>query len=260
MKIVIHLDRRGLRPAFVPLAVALAVAALVFSWSARGGQASLPHTFQAGQVIRASEVNANLQALRDEVNDNDARIGSLSQLQTTAKTTLVAAVNETFSRSRTFFFSGLSGPVSGQANSWAPGTFLASTGQSGFGQNVEISFPVDLVAGRPYHGTFRVQARDDSTSLPAPPAVPGNLVLDAYWRFEGASTTVQIIQSQVVTIAIPGGAPADVTGSFSGTVPTPGPDLRGFKPTLLRRVEIWSNASTTAEGESHNTFTFEIDY
>jgi hypothetical protein len=45
-----------------------------------GGTVEVPNTFVAGTTARASEVNANFQALRDGVNDNSARIDQNSLL------------------------------------------------------------------------------------------------------------------------------------------------------------------------------------
>ncbi len=53
---------------------------LVFSVPLIAGEVNLPHTFQPNTKAKASEVNANFNAVRDAVNDNNSRIQSLENL------------------------------------------------------------------------------------------------------------------------------------------------------------------------------------
>ena len=48
---------------------------------ASAGQADIPNTFVSGSKAVASEVNANFDAVKDAVNDNDARITSIEQVK-----------------------------------------------------------------------------------------------------------------------------------------------------------------------------------
>ncbi len=50
---------------------------LVFSVPLIAGEVNLPYTFQPNTKAKASEVNANFNAVRDAVNDNNSRIGTL---------------------------------------------------------------------------------------------------------------------------------------------------------------------------------------
>ena len=49
--------------------------------SALAGEVNLPHTFQPNTKAKASEVNANFNAVRDAVNDNNSRIQSLESFK-----------------------------------------------------------------------------------------------------------------------------------------------------------------------------------
>jgi hypothetical protein len=91
MKITLEVDLKTLRR-FV--GIALFAAVLAVPVSVIGSQVGTLITFQAGTTIKAADVNANFQAVATAIDDNDKRIGDLTQLQTTAKTNLVAAVNE----------------------------------------------------------------------------------------------------------------------------------------------------------------------
>ncbi len=50
---------------------------LVFSVPLIAGEVNLPHTFQPNTKAKAGEVNANFNAVRDAVNDNNSRISNL---------------------------------------------------------------------------------------------------------------------------------------------------------------------------------------
>ncbi len=54
---------------------------LVFSVPLIAGEVNLPHTFQPNTKAKASEVNANFNAVRDAVNDNNSRIQSLENFR-----------------------------------------------------------------------------------------------------------------------------------------------------------------------------------
>jgi hypothetical protein len=72
--------------------------------------------FKPGQVIASADMNANFQAIKTAVNDNDTRIGNLGTLTTTAKTDLVSAINEVNAVTGNFLpLAGgtLTGPITG---------------------------------------------------------------------------------------------------------------------------------------------------
>jgi hypothetical protein len=76
------------------LAIAAACAAACPLWLYGSPVGSLV-TFSPGQPIRAADFNANFKTLATAIDDTDNKCGTLSSLQTNAKTNLVAAVNET---------------------------------------------------------------------------------------------------------------------------------------------------------------------
>lgn len=94
MKITIEFDihdaLRLLRRALVPLTL-LAITIPIY---VHAGQVGALIGFSPAQTIRAAELNQNFATLRTAVDDNHARIGDLAGLQTSARTTLVSAVNE----------------------------------------------------------------------------------------------------------------------------------------------------------------------
>ncbi len=55
-----------------------AAALLAAAAGARAGQVQLPHTFTPGTTARAAQVNGNFSELASAVNDNDSRIGTLT--------------------------------------------------------------------------------------------------------------------------------------------------------------------------------------
>jgi len=57
------------------------LASFVFSALVMAGEVNLPHTFQPNTKAKASEVNANFNAVRDAVNDNNNRIQSLESFK-----------------------------------------------------------------------------------------------------------------------------------------------------------------------------------
>jgi hypothetical protein len=60
----------------------------IFSFSIAGAQTDVPHTFQAGQPARASEVNANFDALSFTINGSSADIQQLQTENATMRATI----------------------------------------------------------------------------------------------------------------------------------------------------------------------------
>jgi hypothetical protein len=92
MRVRIEFDSRRGRIAFrcgITAAVAFVVCSLAYA-----SQVGVLNTFSAGQVISSSAINTNFTALKVAINDTDNKCGDLTTLATTAKTSLVAAVNE----------------------------------------------------------------------------------------------------------------------------------------------------------------------
>ena len=114
MKIEINIDALFFRRQARHLAVFALIAGIVYPVYVLAGQAVVPSTFSSGQVIRAADVNANFASLKDAINDNDTRIGSLSGLNTSAKSNLVQAINEAAQ-------GGSQGPVGPQGPAGATG-------------------------------------------------------------------------------------------------------------------------------------------
>jgi len=54
---------------------------IAFSLPLAAGEVNLPHTFQPNTTAKSSEVNANFNAVRDAVNDNNNRIRSLENFK-----------------------------------------------------------------------------------------------------------------------------------------------------------------------------------
>jgi hypothetical protein len=93
MRVRIEFDSRRRRIAY-RCGVAVAVALVVCIPVAYASQVGVLNTFSPGQVISSSGLNANFTALKVAINDTDNKCGDLTTLATTAKTSLVAAVNE----------------------------------------------------------------------------------------------------------------------------------------------------------------------
>lgn len=55
-----------------------ATAAFVIGVSAQASEVTYPHTFQSGQPAVAAEVNANFDAVKDAVDDNDANVDAVA--------------------------------------------------------------------------------------------------------------------------------------------------------------------------------------
>jgi hypothetical protein len=94
MKITIDFDGAAARRLARFGAYALVALAVAYPVYVTGSQVGTLVQFQPGGVIKAADFNANFQAIQTAVDDNDTRIGNLTQLTTTKKSDLVSAINE----------------------------------------------------------------------------------------------------------------------------------------------------------------------
>lgn len=261
---------------FAAFGPALAVGVFVFGTGPRVDAAavgSLP-TFASGQPIRAADFNNAFSALRTAIDDNNARIGNLSVLNTTAKSDLVSAINEVRSTAGTGQTGaqgpqGPAGPTKihiaslanntpgGNSNQWTAGTQLTS--------QTTPTVRTSLVAGRPYTATVRVQTSNPANAggdTPGNPLVAGNLVLDIRWiygvyaiNFPSAAAQAQ---TAVTTVVIDAGQVNNKVVTFSGTVPMPNNTAGGYTSTHLSSVNLHVNAATTAQGQCYAVLDLEI--
>jgi hypothetical protein len=98
MKITIEVDSAQLRRFARRSAWAIGITVLVGSAYAYASQVGTLTSFSAGQLIRSADFNSNFQTIATAVNDNNTRIGDLTQLQTVSNSDLVAAINELTAR------------------------------------------------------------------------------------------------------------------------------------------------------------------
>lgn len=298
MRIVIGLDTRHAR-SLLKLGGALFVAAaVVVPALLYGGTVSSLVVFSPGTRIRAADINANFGAIQTAVNDNDARIGDLSALQTTAKSSLVAAVNEV---KATVLQPGPQGPqgpagppgsaaglalilgpthsgwgATGASNGWTAANVLAGAGPglvvSGSPGNPATGPAVfaSRVVGKQYSASLRIEtATFNLSGIPTGPGnalVAGDLVIDLKWFFgdHWSPGAASVTQTSVVTIPITQTtSPIDATVKFTGTVPA-APLVRGTAALTLIDdgnggvVQAFANAATTAQGASVNALEVTI--
>ena len=128
MKIEITVDAAFCRRMGLRLATAGLLLALLYPAVLQAGPAQTANTFAPGQTIRADSMNANFAAHKTAIDDNDSRIGDLSQLTTTAKNNLVGAINEAATASQ-----GPAGPTgsTGPAGPAGPGGPTGPAGPPG---------------------------------------------------------------------------------------------------------------------------------
>lgn len=280
MRITFDFDAASSRRGIRFLAVVMVALFAAYGVSAYASQVGSLVTFSAGQPIRAADFNQNFTALQTAINDNDTRIGTLSGLQTSAKTSVVAACNELFNKPGVTGPTGATGPtgpagptlvrltgvaesgagLGGGVNRWIAGAALA--------QVTGDPMPVTLVAGKPFTATLRIQTADPATASPGAvgnPILAGNLVVDLVWTYyASAASNAAVTQAAVATVVITAGAPNDRTVTFSGTVPAAPATAQGFATTMLgssNGAYVFAQVNggmTTATGQSVGSLTLTI--
>jgi hypothetical protein len=269
MNLTITIDGKALRPLLRTGALVALLGVLGYPAWVVASQATIPHTFQKGGLILASDFNEDFEALRAAVSDNDTRIGSLSNLQTTAKGDLVSALNEVKSTAGAQGPQGPQGPAGPSllrrvfAGSAAPGggtDQIAAGTVLAFDQQFR---PASQVAGRPYTATIRLQTVDATAGhdKPGAPIAAGNVVLDVEWQFfvgSDANTATTVTQSAVATIVLDAGVNNDKTVTFSGTAPSAPTTAGGFTTSTFGALRVKTAAATTAMAQADTTAEFDI--
>jgi hypothetical protein len=222
--------------------------------------------FQAGQSIRAADFNANFQAIKTSVDDNDRRIGNLSTLQTSNKSDLVVALNEV----RSAGVPGSQGPagatgpagptgptrliMAGFSQGGAPG---AGTNTLAAGSNVFRMFqdnpPAGLIAGKPWSCTVRLQTVSSALGgdNPGAPTTAGTLTLDMVWLYyvDSSTATVTVAQNAVGTVVLDPGVNNNKVFTFTGTVPATPSTPGGLVCNCVANTLVRVNAGSAVNGQ-----------
>jgi hypothetical protein len=221
-----------------------------------GSQVGSLVQFTSGEVIQASDFNANFDQLRTAQNDTDSRVTALQSQVATLPTASVGPQGPTGPQgpagpTLVAFNGAAASNPGGSTNAWTPGATLALV-QGG---------PSAALSGQTYSATFRLQTADpvlggDHAGMPLG---AGSLVLDLQWQFtaDGGTTRVPVVQTSVATLAV-SAAGGNLTVTFSGTVPAAPTTPGGFATTSVVGISILVNGSTTASGQSVSTLALSV--
>lgn len=128
--------------------------------------------------------------------------------------------------------------------------------------NSDDNYPFALAAGKPYELTINVQTLAVPTqgpTLPGSPIIPGDLVLDLVWRFDGVGNAVSDFIRETAKATITLDAVNNMKSvTVTGNVPSIVADANGAMLTRLISLELSVNPATTAEGQAGCAFTMKI--
>lgn len=221
---------------------------------ALGGTIGTLNVFGPGNPAKSETLNANFSMIKTAVNGSAADIGDRNALQTTAKTSLVDAINELRlirAPSSPYMLVGpakvdgvtIISPGPDFPNQWAPGATLMKL-------SLGHPLPKGDVIGKPFTGTISFETEDANVSQPGAPILGGQLVVDFFWQFDDAF----VVQTAVATFTVDAGAINRKSATIAGVVPAaPATDNQGFAPKLFQRLWVMSGAGTTAKSKARMT-------
>ena len=256
------------------LVVAGTVLAVVLGTIASGDTVRPLTTFQPGQILRSSDINANFAEVKRAVDDNSSRIGDLASLQTNARGSIVDAVNEVSGLSNRLAaletrVTTLEGRVSSlearrQFMTYSPTTFPDIIIGPSAGANVDIVLrqfdgvrhlsttvgdlnAIHAFADAPGVITIAGATLDGNRNLNPIPGGGGKLALDVVVHYDNSSGVNTFTTVSTLQLGLPAGASG--TQRFTLTLPS----LRAAAPadaTSLLEVTVRLNAgaSTLAAG------------